>query len=63
MGGELEDGTLTVGTGGDAADVGWVVDCSNDAGCEDDFLPGLVLESVWSAIDEETLVDGTNNDK
>lgn len=39
MRGELEDGTLAVGTGGDDTDVGGVVDSDDDAGCEDDFLP------------------------
>lgn len=38
--GELEDGTLTVGSGGYNADIGWVVDGGDDTGCEDDFLPG-----------------------
>ena len=38
--GELEDGALAVGTGGDDADVGGVVDGGDDAGREDDLLPG-----------------------
>ena len=30
---ELEDSSLAVGAGGDDRDVGWVVDCGDDAGC------------------------------
>ena len=37
---ELEDGTLAVGTGGDDADVGGVLDRGDDAGGEDNLLPG-----------------------
>lgn len=37
--GEFEDGTLTVGTGGNYANVSGVVDGGDYAGCEDDFLP------------------------
>jgi hypothetical protein len=37
--GELEDGALTVGAGGDDTDVGWIVNSGDYAGCEDDFLP------------------------
>ena len=39
--GELQNSALTVRTGRDGADVCWVVDCCDDASCEDDFLPGL----------------------
>ncbi|WP_252945904.1 hypothetical protein, partial [Streptomyces sp. CHB19.2] len=39
MCGEFEHGALAVGTGGDDADVGWVVNCGDDAGREDNFLP------------------------
>lgn len=39
VGSELEDGTLTVGTGRDDTDVGGVVNGSNDTGSEDDLLP------------------------
>ena len=39
VGGELEDGTLTVWTGGDDGYVCGVIDCGDDPGCEDDFLP------------------------
>lgn len=39
--GELEDGTLTVGTSGDDANVGWVVDGCDDTGSEDDLLPAI----------------------
>lgn len=42
--GELQHGTLTVGTGRDHTDIGRVVDSGDDAGCEDDLLPGTVLE-------------------
>ena len=41
MGGEFQNGSLPVGAGGDDADIGWVVDRSDDAGCEDDFLPAI----------------------
>lgn len=37
--GELEDGTLSVGTGRDDTDVGRVVDGGDDAGSEDNLLP------------------------
>lgn len=37
--GELEDGTLTIGTGGDDTDVGGVVNSGDDTGGEDDLLP------------------------
>ena len=39
VGGEFEDGALAVGAGGDHGDVGGVIDCGDDAGCEDDFFP------------------------
>jgi hypothetical protein len=42
--GELQHGTLAVGTGRDHTDIGWVVDSGDDAGCEDDLLPGTLLE-------------------
>ena len=46
--GEFEHGALAVGARADDGDVGRVVDCGDDAGCEDDFLPvevwlGLVV--------------------
>ena len=41
MSGELEDSTLAVGASADASNVGGVVDSGNDAGGEDDLLPGL----------------------
>lgn len=51
VGGEFEDGTLAVGACRDDGDVGGVVDCGDDAGCEDDFLPGggagISVESGW----------------
>lgn len=37
--GELQDSALAVGTGRDNTDVGRVVDCRDDAGSKDDFLP------------------------
>jgi hypothetical protein len=37
--GELQDSTLTVGTGRDDTNVCWVVDSCDDTGCEDDLLP------------------------
>lgn len=40
MGGELQDGPLTVGTGRDNADIGGVVNGGNDASCENNLLPG-----------------------
>lgn len=39
VGGELEDSTLAVGTSGNHANVGWVVNGCNDTGSKDDFLP------------------------
>jgi len=40
VGGEFEDRALAVRARGDDGDVGGVVDGGDDAGCEDDFLPG-----------------------
>ena len=37
--GELEDCALAVGSSGNDSNVSRVVDCRDDAGCEDDFLP------------------------
>ena len=37
--GELQDSTLTVRTSRDDGDISRVVDCCDDASCEDDFLP------------------------
>lgn len=39
VGGELEDGTLTVRTSGDDTDVGGVVDSGDDASGQDNLLP------------------------
>lgn len=39
MCGELEDSALAVGAGGDDTDVGRIVDCCDDAGCEDELFP------------------------
>ena len=43
VGGELQDGTLTVGTGRDNADIGGVVDGGDDTGGQDDLLPLVVV--------------------
>jgi hypothetical protein len=43
VGGELEDGTLTVGTGRDDTDVGGVVNGSDDTGGQDNLLPMSAL--------------------
>lgn len=43
--GELEDGTLTVGTGRDDANVGGVLDGGDDTGSEDNLLPEVVRVS------------------
>jgi len=40
VGSKFEDRALAVGARGDDGDVGGVVDGGDDAGCEDDFLPG-----------------------
>ena len=37
---ELEDGTLTIWTGRDDTDIGWVVDSCDDSCSEDNLLPG-----------------------
>lgn len=39
VGGELEDSTLAIGAGRNYSDVGWVVNCGNDASCENNLLP------------------------
>ena len=41
---ELEDSSLTVGTGGDDTNIGRVVDGGDDSCCEDDFLPIRVYQ-------------------
>jgi len=46
VGGKLEDSTLAIGTGGDDANVGWVVNGDDDTGCEDDFFPVDVVRSL-----------------
>jgi len=45
VGGELQDGTLTVGTGRDNANVGGVVNGDDDAGSKDDLLPKCASQS------------------
>lgn len=45
VGGELEDGTLTVGTGRDDANVGRVLDGGDDTGSEDNLLPEHVVSN------------------
>jgi hypothetical protein len=47
VGSELEDSTLTVRTGGDDTDIGWVVDGSNDTGCENNLLPILSVSAIF----------------
>ena len=37
--GELQDGALSVGTSGDGADIGGVVDGGDDTGGQDNLLP------------------------
>ena len=37
--GELQDSALSIGTGRDNGDVSWIVNSSDDAGCEDYFFP------------------------
>jgi hypothetical protein len=49
VGGELEDGTLTVGTGRDDTDVGGVLDGDDDTGSEDNLLP-LSFQSHVSSV-------------
>lgn len=44
--GELQDGTLTVGTSRDNADISRVVNGGDDAGSKDDLLPVRLLVSV-----------------
>lgn len=44
--GELEDSTLTVGTGRDDANVGRVIDGDNDTGSEDDLLPEKLVSKT-----------------
>jgi hypothetical protein len=43
MSSELEDSSLAIGTGGDDTDVGWVVNCNNNAGSQNDLFPAQVL--------------------
>lgn len=43
MGGELEDGALTVRASGDDGDVSGVVDGGDDTGCENDLLPTVCV--------------------
>ncbi len=50
VGSEFEYSTLAVRTGGNDADIGWVVDGSDNAGSEDDFLPRRSLFSALFAI-------------
>ena len=48
--GELEDGSLTVGTSGDDGYISGVVDSYDDASCEDDFLPGSNMISFCKRV-------------
>lgn len=54
VGGKLEDGTLAVGTRGDDANVGRVVNGDDDAGGEDDLLPGPWEQIVLGGITRDT---------
>jgi len=59
VGGELEDGTLTVGTGRDDTDIGGVVDGSDDTGSQNDLLPGLAnvddVDTIGTGLPEVVL--------
>ena len=48
--GELEDGSLTVRTSGDDGYISGVVDCYDDASCEDDFLPSSSIISFCKRV-------------
>lgn len=50
MSGEFEDGSLTVRTSGDDSYISGVVDCYNDASCEDDFFPSSNIISFCKRI-------------
>lgn len=41
VGGELQDGTLTIGTGGDDTDIGGVVNGGDDTGGQNNLLPAV----------------------
>lgn len=43
--GKLEDSALTVGTSRDNTDVGWVVNCGDDASCKNNLLP-IITQSA-----------------
>jgi hypothetical protein len=45
VGSEFEDSALAIGTCGDDTDVGWVVDCGDNASSENDLLPVIVDSS------------------
>jgi hypothetical protein len=49
--GELENSTLAVWTGGDDANVGWVVNGDDYAGGENDFLPGWIVSTNWRILE------------
>ena len=46
--GELQDSTLTVWTGGDDTDIGWVVDSCDNTGSENNLLPVVKIVSLSS---------------
>lgn len=56
VGGELQDGTLTVGTGRDDADVGGVVNGGDDTGGQDNLLP--LEESALNSLDISLGISG-----
>ena len=41
MGSKFQDSALTVGTGRDHTDIGWVVHGCNNASCENDLFPRM----------------------
>jgi len=43
----LENGTLTIWTGRDDTDIGWVVDGNDDTSCENDLLPAKKVSLAW----------------
>ena len=48
VGCELQDSALTVRACGNDTDIGRVVDCGDDAGCQDDFLPARMSNLAFA---------------
>lgn len=44
--GKLQDSALAVGTSRDDANVGWVVNCGDDASCENNLLPVMTPSAL-----------------